>query len=324
MKKFLLIGATCIAMVLSLTSCGSDYKVSLADYKNISISQADIDSEVAIIRASYSEDSTIVTEGTVADGDTVDISYIGTVDGVAFEGGTADNQELTIGSGTYIDGFEEGILGKEIGTTFNLPVTFPEDYSSTELAGKEAEFSITINSVNIPILPEYTDEWIATISEEVLGEVVTTTAEFEKSIASFLILDKIFSESTLEDYNKETYDLMVADQIEYYQNYADEQGLELEYLLSVYGTSEEDLAASVLDTLKWQAIIFEVASLENINADDEYESTLLEEAIAAGYDTTEAYIEGEELPAYYTEYTKAYALYPKIVDILVSAATITE
>ena len=236
---------------------------------------------------------------------------------------TADNQELTIGSGTYIDGFEDGILGKKIGTTFDLPVTFPADYSSTDLAGKDAVFSITINSVNTPILPEYTDDWVATISNDVLGKVVTTTAEFEKSIASFLILDKVFSESTLKDYNKDTYDQMVADQLKYYQNLATQQGVELDYFLSVNGTSQADLKASALDTLKWQAIIFEVASLENLNADTEYESTMLSEAKTAGYDTTDAYIKGEALPDYYMEYTKAYALYPQVVDIFVAAAKIT-
>lgn len=324
MKKFLLIGATCIAMTLSLTACGSDYKVTLADYDNISISQADIDAEIQSIREAYPVDTTIVTEGTVADGDTVDISFVGTVDGVAFDGGTAENQELVIGSGTYIDGFEEGIVGKEIGSTFDINVTFPDDYSSTDLAGKDAVFSITVNSVNIPVLSDFTDEWVTSISEEVLGEALTTTAEFEKSVASFLILDKVFSDSTLEDYDAEVYELMVADQLEYYENYAAEQGIELEYLLSVYGTSEEDLAASVLDTIKWQAIIFEIASLENITADEEYESTVLEEAVAAGYETVDEYLEGEEIPDYYLDYTRAYALYPKIVDILVDASTITE
>lgn len=324
MKKFLLIGAMSIAMVLSLTACGSDYKVALADYDNISISQAEIDAEIESIRASYPVDTTIVTEGTVASGDTVDISFVGTVDGVAFDGGTAENQELVIGSGSYIDGFEEGILDKEIGSTFDINVTFPDDYASTDLAGKDAVFSITVNSVKVPILPDYTDEWVASISEEIIGEVLTTTAEFEESIASFLILDKVFSDSTLEDYDAEVYDLMVADQIKYYQDYATEQGVELEYLLSVYGTSEEDLAASVLDTMKWQAIIFEIASLENLTAEEEYESTMLEEAVGAGYETVDEYIEGEEVPDYYIDYTRAYALYPKVVDILVSAATITE
>lgn len=325
MKKLLLIPAMSIVMILSLTACGSkNYNVTLADYKNITISQADIDDEIENIRAYYSEESNTVTEGTVADGDTVDISYVGTVDGVAFEGGTADNQELTIGSGTYIDGFEDGVLGKEIGSTFDINVTFPDDYSATDLAGKDAVFTITVNSVKVPILPDYTDEWVTTVSEEVVGEAVTTIADFEEKVKEYLILDEVFTGSTLDDYDQEAYDAMLADQLSYYEDYATQNGMDLETLLGLYGTSEDEIGQSIIDQLKWQAIIFEIASLENINVDDEYESTLLSEAKNAGYTTTDEFIEGESIADWKLETVKAQTLYPKIVDIVVSAATITE
>lgn len=325
MKKFLLIPAMSIVMILSLTACGSkDYNVDLADYKSITISQAEIDDEIENIRAYYSEESDTITEGTVAEGDIVDISYVGTLDGVAFDGGTADNQELEIGSDSYIDGFEDGIIGKEIGSTFDLNLTFPEDYSSTDLAGKDVVFAVTVNSVKVPILPDYTDEWVTTVSEEVLNEAVTTTADFEAKVKDYLILDKVFSESSLEDYNQETYDAMLADQMAYYEDYATQNSMDLETLLSLYGTSEDDIGQSILDQLKWQAIIFEIASLENINADDEYESSVLEEAKNAGYTTTDEFIEGESIADWKLETVKAQTLYPKVVDVVVSAAKVTE
>lgn len=100
-----------------------------------------------------------VTEGTVQNGDIVTINYVGTKDGVAFDGGTANNYELTIGSGTFIDGFEDGIIGMKKGQTKDLDLTFPEEYSSEELAGQEVVFKVTLQSFKRA--PELTDDWAA-------------------------------------------------------------------------------------------------------------------------------------------------------------------
>lgn len=80
-------------------------------------------------------------------GDTVVIDYVGKIDGVAFDGGTAENQTLVLGSGTYIDGFEDQIAGHHVGETFDINVTFPDDYGAADLAGKDAVFTITLDSV---------------------------------------------------------------------------------------------------------------------------------------------------------------------------------
>ena len=87
-----------------------------------------------------------VTEGSVQEGDIVTINYVGTKDGVAFDGGTANNYELTIGSGTFIDGFEDGIIGMKKGETKDLDLTFPEEYSAEDLAGQEVTFKVTLQS----------------------------------------------------------------------------------------------------------------------------------------------------------------------------------
>lgn len=100
-----------------------------------------------------------VTEGSVQNGDVVTINYVGTKDGVAFDGGTANNYELTIGSGTFIDGFEDGIIGMKKGETKDLDLTFPEEYSSEELAGQEVVFKVTLQSFKRA--PELTDTWVA-------------------------------------------------------------------------------------------------------------------------------------------------------------------
>lgn len=101
---------------------------------------------------SESSDGTTLntTEGTVVeDGDTVNIDYVGSIDGVEFDGGSTEGAgtDLTLGSGLYIDGFEDAIVGHTVGESFDIEVTFPEDYASTDLAGQDATFAITINGV---------------------------------------------------------------------------------------------------------------------------------------------------------------------------------
>ncbi len=112
-------------------------------------------SSAAATATSETEDDTDAvtldtTEGLVAeDGDTVNIDYVGSIDGVAFDGGSTNGAgaDLVLGSGTYIDGFEEQIVGHSVGETFDIEVTFPENYGSSDLAGQDAVFEITLNGI---------------------------------------------------------------------------------------------------------------------------------------------------------------------------------
>lgn len=100
-----------------------------------------------------------ITEGTIRVGDTVTISYVGTIDGVAFEGGTANNQELTIGAGKYIDGFEDGLKGFSKGDKVILNLKFPDPYTNNpDIAGKPVRFEVTINKISRTNYPEYNEE----------------------------------------------------------------------------------------------------------------------------------------------------------------------
>ncbi len=113
---------------------------------------------------------------TVEDGDIVDIDYVGTLDGEEFDGGSAEDYKLTIGSGTFIDGFEEGLIGQDVGTTVDLDLTFPEDYSSEDLAGQDVVFTVTINGIMEETMIDYddlTDEYV----EENFGTYGMTTVD---------------------------------------------------------------------------------------------------------------------------------------------------
>ncbi len=127
-----------------------------------------------------------LTEGTAQQGDIVNIDYVGKRDGVAFEGGTAQGQDVSVAPDTgYIPGFCEGIAGHSVGETFDVTVTFPEDYKNKDLAGKEAVFTMTLNAIYDTNI---TDEMVAAFD----GNTHTTVAEWEAEIYRDLIKDSIW------------------------------------------------------------------------------------------------------------------------------------
>ncbi len=133
-----------------------------------------LDLEVENLLSSYTEvKEREDAEYLIQDGDTVNIDYVGSVDGVEFDGGSTQGAgtEVTIGVTSYIDGFLEQLVGHKKGENFDIDVTFPTDYGNTDLAGKDAVFNITINTVYENIVPEFTDEFISGISN---GEYETT------------------------------------------------------------------------------------------------------------------------------------------------------
>ena len=156
---FLMVTAT----VLGLAGCGKKAKrqlyndklskyITLADYKGLKVDTKSDEFKKYydnMISSDVSSNNLYVkkTEGTVANGDTANIDYTGKKDGVAFDGGTAEGYDLKIGSNSFIDGFESGLIGKKIGDTVDLNLKFPENYNSAELAGKAVVFTVKINYV---------------------------------------------------------------------------------------------------------------------------------------------------------------------------------
>ena len=145
--------------------------ITLGDYKGVEVQKtvkpiteeaisARIDTDVE--RASTTQD---VTDRAVENGDIVNLNYAGTVDGVAFEGGTAENQSLTIGSGMFIPGFEEQMVGMAIGEEKDLTVKFPEQYHAKDLAGKDAVFHVKVNGIQEKVKPALDDDFAADVSE---------------------------------------------------------------------------------------------------------------------------------------------------------------
>ena len=145
--------------------------VTLGIYKGVEVPRTDVtvtDEDVeAALKKEQDKNSRLVTldDEAAADGDTVNLDYAGTIDGVAFEGGTAEGYDLTLGSGSFIPGFEEQLVGLKAGESRDVHVTFPEDYHAEELAGKEAVFACKINKISRKELPELDDEFAQEVSE---------------------------------------------------------------------------------------------------------------------------------------------------------------
>ena len=156
--------------------------VTLPEYKGVSIKKSDIEytdeevqSDIDDQLNQHTEMSTD-TDKKIEDGDKINLDYVGTIDGVEFEGGNSNGQgsDLTIGSGTFIDDFEQQLIGSGVGDNVTVNVTFPDDYQSEDLAGKDAQFDCTINGIYVA--PEFTDDFV----KEYLSDKASTVEEYKQ------------------------------------------------------------------------------------------------------------------------------------------------
>lgn len=161
--------------------------VKLGEYKNLEVTYTPVTAPEGEVERRIEEDrkrvarNEEVTDRPVADGDTVTLDYMGTVDGVAFDGGTAEKQTLKIGSNSFIPGFESQMVGMSIGEEKDLEVTFPEQYHSKELAGKAAVFHVRVHDISKVELPELDDEFAADVSS--FDTFAAYKADLEKTVA---------------------------------------------------------------------------------------------------------------------------------------------
>lgn len=201
-----------------------------------------------------------VTGRAAQSGDVANIDYTGTVDGVAFTGGTATGYDLTLGSGSFIDGFEDQIIGHNVGDTFDVTVTFPDGYGdSTDaegntitLSGKEAVFSVTLNSISESVTPELTDEWVD--SNFGISDDLHTTDQLRSYFNDALyatnyenaIVDYLMSNSTFKELPSEITSYYIRMFLNYYNQYATAYGMDLNAFAQTQGYTDADamLAAS--------------------------------------------------------------------------------
>ena len=223
----------------------------------------------------------LTREGAAENGDIADIDFEGFVDGVAFEGGKAEHYNLTLGSGSFIPGFEEQVVGHSAGEEFDVNVTFPEDYSAKELAGKPAVFKCKVHEVKESIKPELDDEFAKDVSE------YDTLAALKKSIKADLAKKR--QEAVDRDFENEAVvlagknmtcdipacmiDEQVDHQIEQFAYQLQSQGMKMEDYVKMIGGDVKGMRDSMRpmaeQTVRSNILLSEIVHQENIDVTDE-------------------------------------------------------
>lgn len=227
-----------------------DKYITIGQYKGLSLEKVVETITDTEVEGSISQDLAMtkeeVKDGVVEEGDTVVVNYVGTENGKEFNGGSAENQEITIGSGGYIPGFEDGILGMKKGETKDVPLTFPEDYIEPSMAGKDVVFKITLQSFKRA--PELNDDWVAkntdfkTVEEYKEDKKKLLQESAEKMAESVLYQNawnQVYEASEVKEYPEKDVEEAYAEFETQIKSYAKQGGMELEDYLESQQVSKE-------------------------------------------------------------------------------------
>lgn len=281
--------------------------VKLGEYKGLTYTETDVsvsDDEVeSQINSTLTAHATAeqITDRAVKDGDTVNIDFEGKIDGETFDGGTASGASLTIGSGTFIDGFEDGLIGVKPGDKTTLKLKFPDEYkTNTDLAGKDVTFDVTVNYIKgDDIVPELDDDFVKGLNIDGVSNVkeyrayvksqlqANKESEAEKSKQSEL-LQQAVDNAEIKEIPEELVTQYATQYIDYYKQYASYFGLELSDFLTQYmNQTEEEFNQSAQDYGKERAgymlVVSAIAKAEKVDVDALYDEKVAQYAEQSGY-----------------------------------------
>ena len=279
--------------------------VEIETYKGIKIpefvytvSDADVDKDIEETRLRLAKDEEVIDRAAQMT-DTVNIDFTGKMDGKEFEGGTAQGYDLTLGSHQFIPGFEEGVVGMNIGETKDIPVTFPEDYQAEELKGKEAVFTVTLHKITGKVLPELDEEFAKKMGSDSVEAYRTKVRErLERNAASRSLNETENSIVTeiAKGAKAEIPQAMIDKQnefalqrLEYNLMY---QGIRLDDYLKYLNTTREAYMHTFDEeskrTVLHQLIVEKIIKLENIEAtQEEIDEKIAEQAKSVGKEAEE-------------------------------------
>lgn len=235
------------------------------DKSSLTVSDDDVETYISNILSSHST-SEQVTEGTTASGDTISLDYSGKLDGVAFSGGTATDVSYTIGSGKFITDLDQGLIGLNVGQEYDIPCTFPSDYSSSDLAGKSVIFTVKVTAIVKTNYPEITDDWVLE-NKETLSLTSNNVPEFKEEIR------KVVEANANDTYMQATYASAYAKMKEAIGDNVTYQDDEIQSLTEVFNSNIENefnnygsyYGVSDLDSYKTK-----VYGFDSLDAYDEY------------------------------------------------------
>lgn len=309
--------------------------VTLSEYKGITISsdiheisEEAVQTELDNLLSNYTTEAQI-TDHAIQDGDTVNIDYVGSVDGVEFEGGSTggNGTVVTIGVTSYIDDFLEQLIGHTPGESFDIEVTFPEDYGKESLNGKDAIFAITINYIIESVTPELNDDFVAqnlssnydwnTVDEMMEG----IKNDLQTSALEYYIQSNIVESSTISSLPDKLLQYQKNSLINYYQSSADYYDMELEDFLSTYAgyaNIEEVLdayATNLTDSANYYLIIQAIAEDANLSVTEDDLTTYFTEYV--GTDDYSQYEEQYGLP-----HLMLSVLHQSVLDYIIDNAVL--
>ena len=281
--------------------------VTLGEYKGIEVTKTPVevsDEEVdaAILSERESKTTYDDVDRAVQDTDKVNIDYVGTKDGVAFDGGTAQGQDLVIGSGQFIDGFESGLIGAKKGDEVTLDLTFPENYGNADLAGQAVEFKVTVNNVQEKNMPELDDAFVQEVSDfktvdeykESKKQTILEQKEGQAQAAVENDILKAVVENSQIETTQEAVDANFNNYLLNYTNQAAMYGIDLNTFTSAfYGVDEETFKENYVKNIAKSAVeqrlVFHaIADKEGITVSDEDRDNL---AAEMGYESKDQMIE---------------------------------
>ena len=312
--------------------------VTLGNYKGLTASEQVTpltDADFAAELAAYLNNAIVyeeITDRKTEENDTILMDYVGMLDGVAFAGGTAQGQTITLNANSgYIEGFAEGLIGVTPGTTVDLNLTFPTDYHATDLAGKAVVFSVTVHYIQGEKLPaEATDAFITKLT----GGEYTSIDAFKAFYRTYLeesaieeahtaavtsLWSQVFENSTFHAVPTEQVDYYYAQTKAQYEAYAAAYGMTYENILAAFGLTDAGLRQQAEQYAKQDLVFFAIVQAEGLTiSDSEYDTRMLE------------YIEGTgataaEFEAYYgREALVDSMLWDKMLETIYSYAVITK
>ena len=358
MKNRLLSTLLVALLAMSLTGCGynnksadvskidvDSYIEGLGNYKGLTVEtekkaevnedivQATIDDVLTNIGSS----ETVEVDREIKNGDTANIDYEGLLDGVAFEGGTAQGYDLTIGSGQFIDGFEEGLIGYKKGDEVALDLTFPENYGSELLAGKAVVFNVKINAVKEPVKPELTDEIVGMMALENVNNVdefrdyirknleLKVEDDYMQKLRNNLLL-AIYNETsfTTDEVPDEMFNCYLEQIRSEDQSYASQYGVTLaDFVPVAYGIEYEEYLAKTEDQARAMVqnvmICEKIARENNLKiSSEEVKDSMDEDVKKYNYESVDALKE-----VINEDYYKNYLMVDKVTDYILTTCNTT-
>lgn len=336
MKRKAIKAGICLIMMLALTACGKkdsselvylkDFDageyVTLGDYKNMeldietpTVTDEDVESNIDLYLQYMPVTVPITEERAAALGDVANIDFVGKMDGVAFDGGSGSGYDLVLGSGSFIEGFEDGVVGMEIGETKDLDLTFPDPYTTNpDLSGKPVVFTVTLNSLGTQEPAELNDEFVTGLGIEgcsnvdefkvyIYDNLLSSRMEQYKQSKKNLIVTELEKITTFEEAPEGIVNRMSDTMLDYVSYYAQLYGAEVaDYTASVYGGTAQEYEETIRQHASQMAqryiMLAAVADKEGIAlSDTELDEQIAQDAASYNY-SVEEYTANIDLDSY--------------------------